>query len=126
MGTSLNMQVTGFVGRDPEVRQVGDQQVASFSLAISRKNRAGDKLTLWYRVNCWNKLAEVAEQYVHKGSLVQVAAEWMRPSAWMDQGGAPQASVDIDATRLVLLDRVGADGVDPYHETTDDVNEIPF
>ena len=126
MGTSLNMQVTGFVGSDPQVRQVGDQQVASFSVAISRKNRSGDKLTLWYRVNCWNKLAEIAEQYVHKGSLVQVSAEWMRPSAWMDQSGSPQASVDLDATRLVLLDRVGADGVDPYHETADNVNEIPF
>ena len=85
MGTSLNIQVTGYVGSDPQVRQVGEQQVASFSVAVSRKSRNGDKQTVWVRVSCWQKLADVAVKYVHKGSLVQVTAEWLRPSAWMDQ-----------------------------------------
>jgi single-strand DNA-binding protein len=106
MGTSITLQITGFVGNDPQVRQVGEQNVASFSVAVSRKNRAGEKQTLWVRVNCWNKLADVAAQYVHKGSLVQASAEWLRPSAWVDQSGTPQASIDMDANRLVLLDRV--------------------
>ncbi|MCC6615303.1 MAG: single-stranded DNA-binding protein [Anaerolineae bacterium] len=122
MGTSLNVQVTGFVGSDPQVRQVGEQSVASFSVAVSRKNRAGDKQTVWVRVNCWNKLAEVAEQYVRKGSLVQVMAEWLRPSAWIDQSGTPQPSLDIDANRLVLLDRP-ENGDNGHIEDTDD---IPF
>ena len=60
MGSSLNMQVTGYVGSDPQVRQVGEQTVASFSVAISRKNRAGEKQTVWVRVSCWNKLADIA------------------------------------------------------------------
>jgi single-strand DNA-binding protein len=106
MGTSITLQITGFVGSDPQVRQVGEQNVASFSVAVSRKNRAGEKQTLWVRVNCWNKLADVAAQYVHKGSLVQASAEWLRPSAWVDQSGTPQASLDMDANRLVLLDRM--------------------
>jgi len=46
MGTSLSVQITGFVGSDPQVRQVGEQTVASFSVAVSRKNRAGEKQTL--------------------------------------------------------------------------------
>jgi len=54
-------------------------------------------------VNCWNKLADVAAQYVKKGSLVQVTTEWLRPSAWIDQSGAPQASLDLDANRLVMM-----------------------
>ena len=106
MGTSLHMQVTGFVGSDPQVRQVGEQSVASFSVAVSRKNRAGEKLTVWVRVNCWNKLADVAQQYVKKGSLIQASSEWLRPSAWIDQSGTAQPSLDIDASCLVLLDRV--------------------
>ena len=106
MGTSINLQVTGYVGSDPQIRQVGEQNVASFSVAVSRKNRNGDKQTVWVRVNCWNKLADVAAQYVHKGSLVQVTAEWLRQSAWVDQSGTPQPSLDVDANRLVLLDRV--------------------
>jgi single-strand DNA-binding protein len=121
MGTSLNVQITGFVGSDPQVRQVGEQSVASFSVAVSRKNRAGEKQTVWVRVNCWNKLSDVAEQYVRKGSLVQVMAEWMRPSAWIDQSGTPQPSIDIDANRLVLLDRA-ENGDNGHNEDTD----IPF
>mgnify|MGYP000048558046 CR=1 FL=1 len=44
-------------------------------------------------------------KYVKKGSLVQVMAEWLRPSAWVAQTGTPQPSLDVDANRLVLLDR---------------------
>ncbi len=120
MGTSINLQVTGFVGSDPQLKTVGEQQVASFSIAVSRKNGAGKKQTLWLRVNCWNKLSDIAVQYVKKGSLVQVTTEWLRPSAWMDQGGAPQASIDLDANRLVLLDRVESD------DTESDSGDIPF
>ena len=127
MGTSINMQVTGYVGSDPQVRQVGEQSVASFSVAVSRKNRAGDKQTVWVRVNCWNKLADIAAQYVRKGSLVQVTAEWLRLSAWTDQGGTAQPSLDIDANRLVLLDRL----TEGHIETGDDgqgdeMTDIPF
>lgn len=106
MGTIINISVTGFVGSEPQVREVGEQRVASFSLAVNRKNGSGEQQTLWVRVNCWNKLADVAAEYIHKGSLVQVTTEWMRPSAWIDQSGSAQASVDLDANRLVLLDRV--------------------
>lgn len=122
MGTSINMQMTGFVGSDPQVRQVGDQSVASFSVAVSRKTRNGEKQTLWVRVNCWNKLAEVAAQYVRKGSLVQVTAEWLRLSAWTDQSGTPQPSLDIDASRLILLDRAenGDNG------QGEDMQDMPF
>ena len=123
MGTSLNMQVTGYVGSDPQVRQVGEQNVASFSVAISRKNRNGDKQTVWVRVSCWNKLADFAVKYVHKGSLVQVTAEWLRQSAWMDQTGTPQPSLDIDAQRLVLLDR--AENGDNGH-SDESMSDIPF
>ncbi len=109
MGTSINLQVTGFVGSDPQLKTVGEQQVASFSIAVSRKNGAGKKQTLWLRVNCWNKLSDIAVQYVKKGSLVQVTAEWMRPSAWSDQSGTLQTSTDLDVNRLVLLDRIEND-----------------
>ena len=120
MGTSMNLQVTGFVGGDPQLKTVGEQQVASFSIAVSRKNGAGKKQTLWLRVNCWNKLSDIAVQYVKKGSLVQVTTEWLRPSAWTDQGGTPQASIDLDANRLVLLDRL------EIEDTESEGGDIPF
>lgn len=132
MSTSIDINVTGFVGADPQVRMVGDQQVASFSLAVSRKRADGTKLTLWLRVNCWQKLAEIAEQYVRKGSHVQVKAEWARLTAYTDRGGNPQPSIDIDATRLVLLDRVGERDLDDVGAPSGNghsgssVDDIPF
>jgi single-strand DNA-binding protein len=122
MGTMINISVTGFVGSEPQMREVGEQRVASFSVAVNRKNGGGQKQTLWVRVNCWNKLADVAAQYIHKGSLVQVTTEWMRPSAWIDQSGSPQASVDLDANRLALLDRIENGDNDDSSSSED----IPF
>lgn len=122
MGTMITVSVTGFVGGDVAVRQVGEQRVASFSVAVSRKNRAGEKQTLWVRVNCWNRLADIAQQYVKKGSLIQATSEWLRTSAWVDQSGTPQPSLDVDATRLVLLDR--AENGDNGH--SEDTADIPF
>jgi single-strand DNA-binding protein len=106
MGSMINISVTGYVGSEPQTREVGDQRVTTFSVAVNRKVRSGEQ-TLWVRVNCWNKLADVAAQYVRTGSPVQVTTEWMRPSAWIDQSGQAQATIDLDANRLVLLDRAG-------------------
>jgi len=122
MGTMMTMSVTGFVGGEVTVRQVGEQRVASFSVAVSRKNRAGEKQTLWVRVNCWNRLADIAELYVKKGSLIQATSEWLRPSAWIDKSGTPQPSLDMDANRLVLLDR--AENGDNGHSEPEE--QIPF
>ncbi len=45
-----------------------------------------------------------------------MTTEWLRPSAWIDQSGNPQASIDIDANRLILLDRVNDDSDQPSEE----------
>lgn len=107
MGTSIGVSVVGFVGGEPEVRTAGEQPVASFSVAVNRKTKSGEQ-TLWVRVSCWNGLVDVVQKYVHKSSLVQATSEWLRPRAWVDQGGNPQVSLDMSATRLVLLDRADA------------------
>lgn len=118
MGTSLNFTVTGYVGGEPQVKTVSEQQVASFSVAVNRKTSGGKKQTLWIRVNCWNRLSDVATQYIRKGSLVQISAEWLRPSSWIANDDTLQTSLDVDANRLVLLDRAEAGA------TTQ--KEIPF
>jgi hypothetical protein len=53
---------------------------------------------------------------------VQVTAEWLRPSAWTDPSGTAQASVDMDTSRLVLLDH--AENGD--HVADDGDSNIPF
>lgn len=106
MGSSINIQVTGFVGSEPQMKEVGEQRVASFSLAVNRKTSSGKQQTLWVRVNAWNGLADVAVKYIRKSSRIQCEAAWLRPSAWIDQNGEPRVSLDPDANRIILLDRV--------------------
>ena len=109
MGTHIGITLTGHVGNDAQIRTVqtsnGEKQVASFSVAVNRTNGSGQKQTLWVRVNCWEKLASVANSYVKRGGLIQITGSWLRPSAWVDQNGNPQASLDMDVDRLILLER---------------------
>ena len=77
MGNSMSLNLTGYVGSIPVLKEVGEQRVASFSLAVNRKTRNGDQQTIWVRVNCWNGLSDVAMKYFHRGSLCQCEATWM-------------------------------------------------
>jgi hypothetical protein len=52
MNSSPTTQFAGYSVSDPQVRHVGEQSVASFSVAVSRKNRAGETQTVWIRVKC--------------------------------------------------------------------------
>lgn len=118
MGSSISVQITGFVGSEPQVKEVGEQHVVSFSLAVNRKSSSGKQQTLWIRVNAWNGLGDVVIKYVRKSSLIQCETNWLRPSAWIDQNGEARVSLDLDASRITLLDRVEAN--DPQQE------QIPF
>lgn len=69
----------GFVGANPEVKQVGESKVASFSLATTEryKNKSGEKVedTTWHRVEAWGKQAEIIGQHVKKGSQLLVIGQ---------------------------------------------------
>ena len=64
----------GRTGKDPEIKNVGEHKVASFSLATSRKIK-GEETTQWHDCRAWNKLAEIMEQYVKKGDPLYVEGE---------------------------------------------------
>jgi hypothetical protein len=47
MGSSISVQITGFVGSEPQVKEVGEQRVVSFSLAVNRQTTGrGPKIPL--------------------------------------------------------------------------------
>lgn len=126
MSTHIGITLTGHLGSEPQVRTVqtstGEKQVATFSVAVNRTNGGGQQQTLWVRVNCWQNLASVASSYLKRGSLVQLTGSWLRPSAWIDQNGNPQASLDMDVDRLILLERI--ENSDSNDTPEDD--SIPF
>jgi single-strand DNA-binding protein len=67
----------GFVGKDPEVKTVGENKVAKFSLATTsfRKDKDGNKITDWHNLIFWSKLADLSEKYVKKGTELIVEGE---------------------------------------------------
>ena len=70
------VQVIGRMGKDPEIREVGESKVANFSLAVTEKGftrKDGSKVedhTEWFNCTAWNGLANVMEQYVKQGDLI--------------------------------------------------------
>ena len=108
--------LVGNVGKDPEVRTTGSgQQVASFSLATSRrwKDRDGNKQeqTEWHNVVAWGKLADIVARFVTKGSKLYIQGR-IETQSWDDkESGQKRYKTQIVADQMTMLgDRKGGDG----------------
>jgi single-strand DNA-binding protein len=107
--------IIGNLGRDPEMRYTPDgTPVTDFSVAVGRSwtGRDGQKHddTVWFKVTCWNKLAETTNQYLKKGRQVMVMGE-VKASAFMGQDGQPRASLDLRARDVRFIGtREGGEG----------------
>ncbi len=130
--------IVGNVGRDPELRYTpSGQAVCDFSVAVSRRwtdrtsNEQREKTT-WFRVTCWNKLAETVNQYVSKGRQVLVTGE-VDASAWIDSEGNARATLELTARDVKFLGRreeggtAYAGGEGEYNASApEDLQDIPF
>src|SRR3954447_20596065 len=112
---SVNKAIlVGRLGRDPETRYTsGGQAVCNFTLATdeSYKDRAGkrQKRTEWHRIVVWGKQAEIAQQYLHKGSLIFVEGR-IQSRQWDDREGQKRTTVEIVATNFRMLGGRGDSG----------------
>ena len=66
-----NVQLLGNIGGDLELRKAGDTSVVDFGLATNRKVK-GEQVTDWHNIVLWGKSAEIACQYLQKGSQIIV------------------------------------------------------
>ena len=100
--------LVGNCGRDPEIRYLpSGQAVANVSVATSsrRKDRnTGETVedTQWHRVTFYDRLAEIAGEYVKKGRPIYVEGR-LKYGKYTDQSGIEKNTVDIVATELQLL-----------------------
>ena len=98
----------GNCGRDPEVRYLpSGQAVANVSIATStrRKDKTSGEMvedTQWHRVTFYDRLAEIAGEYVKKGRPVYVEGR-LKYGKYTGQDGIEKNTVDIIATELQLL-----------------------
>ncbi len=153
MAGSVNKVILiGNLGRDPEIRSTQDgTRVANLSVATSenwRDKNTGERRerTEWHRVVIFiERLSEVAEKYLRKGSKVYIEGQ-IQTRKWQDQSGQDKYTTEIVLNRfrgeLTMLDsRRDSEGADEYGATaasqgsatsapagasTDLDDEIPF
>src|SRR6266850_1032409 len=99
--------LVGNLGRDPETRYTGGgQAVANFSVATSEtykdKNGERQKRTEWHKIVVWGKLAEIAQQYLKKGSLIFIEGR-IQSREWQDKEGQKRTSFEIVASNFRML-----------------------
>lgn len=106
MARSVNKLIlVGNVGRDPEVQATSNgHKVAHFSLATSRRipRESGfEERTEWHRLTVWDRLAELAEEYVRKGDRLYV--EGRMEYGTYERDGVTVPTADVVVRELVML-----------------------
>ena len=114
------VMLIGNLGKDPDVQYLeGNIAVAKFPLATTEtyKDRAGKLIsqTEWHTVVLWRGLAELAQKYLHKGSLIYVEGR-LRTRSWDDHEGNKKFATEVVGDNLIMLDKRN-DGTGGYHST---------
>jgi len=100
--------IVGHLGADPETRYLpSSNAVTSIRVATSERQKdkqTGDfrEVTEWHSISFFNKLAEIASQYLRKGSLVYVEGS-LRTRKYTDKNGVEKLAVTIMADQLRML-----------------------
>ena len=106
------VQLIGRLGRDPEGGQSGKGRYATFSLATNEywTDRGSGELvehTEWHQLVCYDRLAEIAQEFLTKGSEVYVEGR-QRTTRWTDKDGIEQRALEIRIDEMKMLRRAPA------------------
>lgn len=115
------VMLIGNLGKDPDTQHLeGHIAVAKFPLATTEtfKDRSGKLIsqTEWHTVVLWRGLAELAQKYLHKGSLVYIEGR-LRTRSWEDKEGNKKFATEVVGDNLIMLDK-RADATHGSHGTT--------
>ena len=102
--------LVGNVGQDPQIRYVESREVASLSLATTDRaytTTAGVQMperTEWHNLVMWDKLAEIAEKYIRKGTKLYVEGK-LRTRTWEDRNAIKRTVTEIYVENMDILSR---------------------
>lgn len=108
MGYLNKVMLIGRLGRDVEKKLTNSgARVATLSIATTDvfNDRQGNRQerTEWHKVVMWEKMADLAEQYLRKGSQVYVEGS-LRTQEWQDKDGNRRFTTEVVANRMQFLD----------------------
>jgi len=103
------VQLIGHLGKDPEVRTFeSGKRMATFSIATTDtyKNQKGEKVedTQWHNIVIWGKLADIAGQYLKKGSEVAVEGKLVH-RGYETSAGEKRNVAEINVNEMLMLSR---------------------
>lgn len=112
-GSVNKVILVGNLGQDPETRYMpSGGAVTNVTLATSetwKDKRSGQQQerTEWHRVVFFNRLAEIASEFLKKGSKVYLEGS-LRTRKWQDQSGQDRYTTEIVAAEMQMLDRINS------------------
>ena len=107
MASINKVMLIGNLGKDPEIRYMpsGDA-IANLTLATTEnwKDKAGEKQekTEWHRVSMFGRLAEIAGEYLKKGSSIYIEGK-LQTRKWQDKEGNDRYTTEIVANEMKML-----------------------
>jgi single-strand DNA-binding protein len=108
--------LVGNLGADPETRYTaGGTAITNIRIATSeswkdKQTGENQERTEWHRVAFFNRLAEIAGEYLRKGSQVYIEGS-LRTRKWQDQSGQDRYSTEVVASEMQMLGSRGGEGV---------------
>ena len=107
-GSINKVMLIGNLGSDPELRVTpSGVQVANFSLATTESwtDKSGERQERaeWHRIVLWRRLAEVAGQYLKKGSKIYIEGK-LQTRSWEDQNGQKRYTTEVVSNSMEMLD----------------------
>lgn len=123
--------LVGTLGKDPETKTFGNGgSLTQFSIATSDSwtdKNTGEKKeqTEWHRIVLSNRLGEIAQQYLRKGSKVYIEGS-LRTRQWTDQNGQERYSTEIRGDQMQMLDSPRGDNQSNYNQGGYNQNQQGF
>jgi len=101
------VQLIGNLGNNPEIRNTeGGKKMARFSIATNETYRSakGDKVTetQWHNLVAWGKVADIAEQYLSKGSEVAIEGKLINRN-YLDKEGNKRYITEVQVNEVLML-----------------------
>jgi len=114
MGTVNKVILVGRLGQDPELKYTpSGAAVTNFSVATNEvwKDDQGNKKdrTEWHRVVLWRRLAEIAGEYLKKGSRIYLEGK-LQTRTWEDKDGIKRYTTEVIANIMTMLDTKAESG----------------
>jgi single-stranded DNA-binding protein len=122
--------IVGHLGNEPEMRSMPNgEAVANISVATSESwtdKATGERkeVTEWHRIVLYRRLAEIAGQYLHKGSQVYVEGR-LKTRKWQDNNGQDRYTTEIQGDNLQMLGSAQAPSAAAPKPTAEQANQPP-